>query len=81
MTLLSMCGVTTDAGRDCTNAVDPESPLNLCDEHYRIAFEWVNSKAFPELPPCEVCKHRERRPGREGYRCAFCGHLSPDYRT
>lgn len=84
MTLVSMCGVVLDNGRDCPNYVIPDSPINLCPDHFEVAYEWIardrghEPNRMPAL--CAICGHHIGRQISEGWVCEHCGYRQGDSR-
>ena len=76
-----MCGIILDNGRDCNGPVRPDSPLNLCGQHFAAAAAWVlqHDNTTRERVKCEMCGHPEARPGIKGFFCSFCEHKTPDF--
>ena len=68
------CGITAD-GVPCLEPVDDDAPLNLCERHLRIAYDWVagDSGVTDVLPaPCLACGSRLGVRYPSGWLCAVC---------
>lgn len=64
-----------DGIRPCTEAVEPDAPLNLCSRHLQVAHDWVarDSGVTDALPtPCLACGSRLGVRYPSGWLCGVC---------
>ncbi|WP_206737144.1 GIY-YIG nuclease family protein [Agromyces albus] len=72
---MSRCGIVLADGHPCLGAVDADAPLNLCNEHLLVAYDWVARDAgvVDLLPsPCLACGSRIGVRYPSGWLCAEC---------
>lgn len=73
----TMCGILTDDGHDCPNAVPTFYEFNICAPHSRAIWAWLRDRELAEADPvvCPVCAGLTGYPdiGRT-FRCKQCGH-------
>ncbi|MET1053057.1 MAG: GIY-YIG nuclease family protein [Mycetocola sp.] len=72
---MPVCSIILDSGDTCGAAVDPGTPLTLCEDHLLLAHEWVSGRegVTDLLPtPCIACGSRLGVRYPSGWLCAVC---------
>lgn len=72
---MSRCGIVLADGNACPRPVDPDAPLNLCNEHLLVAYDWIarDVGVTDLLPsPCLACGSRIGLRYPSGWLCAEC---------
>jgi hypothetical protein len=75
----SFCGIVLENGKDCPGYVRPESPVNLCDRHFEVAYEWHLRQGGddPEVMPdaCRCGSWVGRKYPGDKWVCNRCGFV------
>ncbi len=72
---MSRCDIVLTDGRRCGGPVESGTPLNLCEEHLIVAYDWAaRSVGMTDLlpNPCSACGSRVGVRYPSGWICAEC---------